>query len=302
MHSSIANTDPRSKTDMPVPEVFAHDLSVDSIVGAPYILMSYIHGTVAAELQEARGCTQGIFGTPEQDHRFWTQMARYHVQLTSLTFDKIGGLRQVNDQFSVGPEMETGEGPWDTPQDYYSVLARHRMAVAQSDAEPEVRDSESFSLPLKFPPLMQLYDSPSTGPYSLANRDFGAHNVLVDDDFNIVGLIDFDGVMAAPDAVVAQFPTFMGIDRAVPGYIETNEFALERIEKTSHLLPKYVALVRAELDKSGGQGNTHLADMLESDSASIVQGLNEYGQHQDFVNDAWMSAYDQLLKGRGGSN
>jgi hypothetical protein len=154
---------------MPVPEVFAHDLSVDNIVGVPYILMSYIHGTVAAELQEARGCKQGVFGTPEQDHRFWSQMAKYHLQLAALTFDKIGALRQHNDQFSIGPETETGEGPWDTPLDYYTVIAHHRLMVAQSDAEPEVRESESFSLPLKFPQLMQLYESPSTGPHSLAN-------------------------------------------------------------------------------------------------------------------------------------
>jgi hypothetical protein len=165
----------------------------------------------------------------------------------------------------------------------------------------EVRQSDSFSLPLKFPQLMQLYESSSTGPYSLANRDLGAHNVLVDEEFNIVGLIDFDGVMAAPDAVVAQFPTFMGIDRAVPGYVETNEFAVKRIEKTGHLLPKYVALVRAELDNTRGKGNKHLADLLESNSASIVQGLIEYGQHQDFINDSWMSAYDKLLEASEGS-
>jgi hypothetical protein len=108
--------------------------------------------------------------------------------------------------------------------------------------------------------------------------------------------------MAAPDAVVAQFPTFMGIDRAVPGYVETNEFALERIKKTSHLLPKYMVLVKAELDNAGGKGNKHLADLLESDSASVVQGLNEYGQHQDFVNDSWMSSYDKLLEAGEGSS
>jgi hypothetical protein len=300
-HSSIANTNSRSKTDMLVPEVFAHDLSVDNIVGAPYILMSYIHGTVAAELQEARGCKQGVFGTPEQDHRFWSQMAKYQVQFAALTFDKIGALRQIDGQISVGPETETGEGPWDTPMEYYTVIAHYRLKVAQSDAEMEVRQSDSFSLPLKFPQLMQLYESSSTGPYSLANRDLGAHNVLVDEEFNIVGLIDFDGVMAAPDAVVAQFPTFMGIDRAVPGYVETNEFAVKRIEKTGHLLPKYVALVRAELDNTRGKGNKHLADLLESNSASIVQGLIEYGQHQDFINDSWMSAYDKLLEASEGS-
>jgi hypothetical protein len=28
----------------------------------------------------------------------------------------------------------------------------------------------------------------------------------------------------------------------------------------------------------------------------VVQGMNAYGQHQAFVNDRWMAAYDALLE------
>jgi len=77
---------------IPVPEVFGHDLTTENEVGAPYILMSYLHGTVASDLQEAQDCGIGTFGSPEEDRRFWTQMASYHAQLASLTFDKIGSL------------------------------------------------------------------------------------------------------------------------------------------------------------------------------------------------------------------
>ena len=281
----------RLKTTIPVPEVFGHDLSAYNIVGAPYILMSYIHGTVASEWTAARECGAGVFGTPEQNEGFWQQMASIQVQLASLTFDQIGSLRQGQDQehFTIGSEIETGEGPWDTPEQYYSALVRHKLQVAEKDADPEVCESESFSLPHKFAELMSLYGASHTGPYSLVNRDFGAHNVLVDEEYKIVGLIDLDGVMAAPAEVVAQFPLYMGLDRPIPGHVETRPFALQRIKKIAPLLPTYVNLVIAAIAerevKSGTKDISGIADLLMSDAASIMQGLTANGQHQAFVNE-----------------
>ena len=45
------------------------------------------------------------------------------------------------------------------------------------------------------------------------------------------------------------------------------------------------------------EGNTgkevayECADLLQSVVASIVQGLNEYGQHRGLINDRWSAAY-----------
>ena len=293
----------RLNSDIPVPEVFGYDLSVENTVGAPYMFIQYMHGTVAAELQQAKECGPGVFGTPEQDRRFWGQMADHHVKLASLTFDKIGSLHQDGDKFTIGPEIETGEGPWDTPQQYYEALIRHKMQVAINDAPPEVRESDSFSFPSKFMEAMKLTqsgDAHDTGLFGLANRDFGAHNVLVDDEFNIVGFIDFDGVMAAPPAVVAQLPELMGLSRPVPGFVETRKMALEYLREVSHLLPKYIDLVQAAVARleanTGKNVASEFANLLVSDAASIVQGLNEYGQHRDFINDRWSMAYDLLLQ------
>jgi hypothetical protein len=293
----------RLNSDIPVPEVFGYDLSKDNTVGAPYIFIEYLHGTVAAELQQAKECGTGIFGSPEQDRRFWAQMAKYHVQLASLTFEKIGSLHQDGDNFTIGPEIETGEGPWDTPQQYYNALVRHKMQVASTDAPPEVCESDTFSFPSKFMELMELtqpVDARNNGPFGLANRDFGAHNVLVDKEFNIVGFIDFGGVMAAPPAVVAQLPEPMDLSRPVPGFVETRKMALEYQKEAAHLLPRYIDLVQAAVARqeviAGKKVASGFAALLASDAASIVQGLNEYGQHRDFINNRWSAAYDLLLQ------
>jgi hypothetical protein len=90
-----------------------------------------------------------------------------------------------------------------------------------------------------------------------------------------VGFIDFDGVMAAPSAVVAQLPELMDLSRPVPGFVETREMALEYMKEAAHLLPKYVELVHAAI--AWQEGNTgkkvayEFADLLQSDVASIVQ-------------------------------
>jgi len=178
-------------------------------------------------------------------------------------------------------------------------LARHAILVCKTDAPIEVRESPSFELPRLFERLMSMFGNrDSTGPFGLANRDFGAHNLLVNGDFEIVGMIDFDGVMAAPIEVVAQFPQLTGLDREAPGHLETRPAALERIKKVAPQLTKYrdmVASALAELDSSGSVG-VNIAETMMSDAASAVQGLKSYGSHQKHVNDYWMEAYRMLLQ------
>lgn len=258
------------------------------------MLMSYINGNVAAELQSAMDLDLSMFGTPEQDERFWDQMAHIQVQLASLRFDKIGSLyEQEEGSFAIGPELETGKGPWTSASEYYQDLANHVRSVADKDASPDIRESPSFyGIPDCFPELMQAVGDASQREFGLVNRDFGAHNVLVNSSFEIIGLIDLDGVMAAPIEKVAQLPLFMGAQREPPGVPETRPAAIERIKEYAHLVPRYTDLVRRK-------GATQLADKLVSDAASVIQGLNAYGQHSRFENERWWKAYEELLAKRG---
>ncbi|KAH7319170.1 hypothetical protein BKA65DRAFT_513916 [Rhexocercosporidium sp. MPI-PUGE-AT-0058] len=212
----------KTRTSIPVPEVFQYDVSANNELGAPYILMSYINGNAASGLRVEKECKVGKFGDPEQDLKFRKQMARIQVELSSITFDKIGAIYQDGETFVVGPEIETGEGPRSVEIEYYAAMASHAFQVAKSDAPPEFKTKKSFDLPLMFEKLMPLCKQwPEEHQFQLANRDFGAHNLLVDNEFNIIGLIDFDRVMTAPLAVVAQFPQLTGLERQIPGYVES---------------------------------------------------------------------------------
>ena len=138
-----------------------YSYSADSTndVGAPYILMDYIDGTVATELRVAKIFDVGLFGTPDQDRKFREQMASIQVELSSFKFDQIGSLYQDERtlDFFIGPEIETGKGPWTASMDYYTDLANHALQVCVADAAPDVQTSCSFAIPILFKHLISLY-------------------------------------------------------------------------------------------------------------------------------------------------
>lgn len=165
-----------------------------------------------------------------------------------------------------------------------------------SIAEPEVQSAFSFDIPSFFKILITGYRHLNVGGwFRLTIRDFGAHNILVNDNFEIVGLIGFDAVMTAPIEVVAQYPKFTGLYRQPAGHVETDSLAIERINRTKSKLEEYTNFVeRAESRLKGSTGNNEevpLAKVFMSNAASIVQGLGEFTGRQKPVNDKWMKSY-----------
>ncbi|KAJ5180149.1 hypothetical protein N7492_003359 [Penicillium capsulatum] len=196
-----------------------HAYNVDRMneVGAPYILMDYIHGTVATELQRAKQCERGIFGTPNQDRNSREQMTKIKVQESSFVFGRIGSIYQneKTSEFFIDPDVEAGKGPWKSSMDYYFDLSNHLLENCVHGVEYGIQSSTSFCIPSVFYHLISLYRQGLSirDRLSLGNNDFGAHNLLVNHEFEIVGLIDLDGLMAAPIEVDAQYPTLTGLDR-----------------------------------------------------------------------------------------
>ncbi|KAL2261415.1 hypothetical protein VTK26DRAFT_4210 [Humicola hyalothermophila] len=207
-----------AKSSIPVPKVFAYDTSVQNQVGAPYILIEYIHGsTVASKLREAKSCAPQMFGTPEQDCKFREQMAHIQATLASFQFPQIGSLyhNEETGSFYLGSEPQTGKGPWTSSAAYYDDLVSHLLKSAA--AHDDLRQSQSFMVAAILNQLIRIHGGETAGPFRLTNRDFGAHNILVNDDFDIVGVIDLDGVMAAPLEVVAQYPTLTFLEGRASG-------------------------------------------------------------------------------------
>ncbi|CAG8300661.1 unnamed protein product [Penicillium salamii] len=269
------------------------------------MIMEYIPGTVASELREQIDAPFGQFGTPEQDQKFRRQMAAIQVEMASLQFDKIGPLYEdpKTGDFYVGPDCSSGQGPWESSLEYYRHLAQQKLEHAVRNAPEEVQDDYSFSLPVLFERLISMYTEEKSvrGPFGIAHPDFGAHNLLVNENFEILAVIDFDSVIAAPIEVQAQFPTLTGLDVEPPFHVATKPLAIARINRIKPKLEEYKRMVQEqERETAIGDGTLSqrgcLGNLLLSHASAIIAGLGAYGMHQDFVNQMWMLSFSRLLQ------
>lgn len=148
-------------------------------------------------------------------------------------------------------------------------------------------------VPLILNSLLRKYGEERNGPFRLTNRDFGAHNILVNENYDIVGVIDFDGIMAAPIEAVAQLPLYCGAQTDPPGKVYTNPMAIERVALNLPHLDLYKKLLAScedELCPSPDNDSLKVAPRLATTRAFLHQGLVEYQQQQDFVNEDWLKS------------
>ncbi|TGJ80747.1 hypothetical protein E0Z10_g8018 [Xylaria hypoxylon] len=261
------------------------------------MLMEYIHGSAADDLRFIQKSAPAMFGTPEQDQKFRRQMAKIQAQVLAFQFPKIGSLYYDNDteSFYIGPEIDSGKGPWTSSADYYRDLSDVCMKEAAGRYHRNPENNTYFCAPVLLHHLMSIYSKDSNGPYNLINRDFGCHNILVDNDFNIVGVIDFDGVFAAPPEAAAQYPVLSCMDVEPPCIIETNPHRLEIIESTKLKLLEYREwMMKYEAEFS--DGSAPISTLLGSRGALIYHGFESCRELFGFQNKVWFTSALEMLR------
>jgi hypothetical protein len=197
--------------------VHAYSLANGNAVGFPYIIMDYVHGTTALELSTAAG---NYMHVPAQYlNHYYTQMAKIMVELASLRFECIGSLignisSDNVGEVKVGPIAETGEGPYQTALEFYT---NYPKALARALYNDSMATDSGGSEIIRRLPILSLgaaaeSSSSKVSTYGLTNLEMGTHNVLVNASFDILAVIDWDSVIAAPHAVLHQFPWCIGGD------------------------------------------------------------------------------------------
>lgn len=142
---------------------------------------------------------------PESRPNFVSQMANYIKQLGDITFPSIGriwagdGLDQTPQIISFVTDDED-KGPFNSSTAYFRGLQQgidDYIAESHGDDDdwPEWhRYSRICNEAFHF----FVYPELRRGPFPLWHRDFRFKNVLVDDDFNITGVLDWTGARTAP--------------------------------------------------------------------------------------------------------
>ncbi|KAH8704834.1 hypothetical protein BGW36DRAFT_421425 [Talaromyces proteolyticus] len=207
----------KKNSTMPVPKVYAYDVqsAPENKVKATYILMERLSGHALPTLERTD------FEPSEEELRLvtkiHTQLTDIILQLASLKFDKIGSLRENPDgEFFVAPYTETNataypqykaiaynklspqhKGPFSSVLEWYNAIAELNRKYALGDPDEEEDRDETVADYELLAELAEHFVVPefANGPFVINHNDLTIQNILVDDDLNITGILDFPGTI-----------------------------------------------------------------------------------------------------------
>ncbi|CRK23650.1 hypothetical protein BN1708_013747 [Verticillium longisporum] len=202
-----------SKTNIPIPEVFGYDTSMEgNPAGLPFILMQCIQGNTVFDM-----------GGPQilnslQKTMVLESIASMQCQLLHAGVDQIGCLVMAsNGGIDIGklPQEFGLQGPFTQPADFFwSWVANNRTfknleQLADVDLK---RATEAF--PTRLASVIdKLTANNVVRNYPIVHPDLGMHNILLNNDYEVVGVIDWEGAYSAPiDVFAARTNMFASLD------------------------------------------------------------------------------------------
>ncbi|KAJ5569973.1 uncharacterized protein N7459_009403 [Penicillium hispanicum] len=204
------------KIDVPSPRLHGYGLRNDpgNEVGVAYMLIDELPGTPL------------LLKNPSGDElrQVYEQWADILNTLQTHPFERIGSLwPQSNGEISVGPIMgdRTGTfsqmGPFYTAREYYSTFAEKYLEMI---CDGQLFSAYPVNAYLIFKYLQELADAGrwngfesdlDNGPFFLKHMDDKGDHILVDDEYNITGIIDWTYARIVP-AFEAFGPSLLTAD------------------------------------------------------------------------------------------
>lgn len=230
--SEVATLKFLEKTRVPAPKVFDFALEgqASNRVGVGYILMEKLPG------QSLRWGD----ATPEQRAKVMDQLSDTFIELRNYPFDRLGSLDRPDDSGHVGPFAretltdftESGMrtiGPLASWEEYHvswlrlilDLILRQEMYPAQAVDAYLIHRYLLDLVPSVLPP------SPTQDArqeYFLKHADDKGDHILVDDEFNITGIIDWEWAHTAPPAHAFNSPIgLLPVGQFYDGAVELGE-------------------------------------------------------------------------------
>ena len=198
-----------SRTSIPVPRIYGFDVDATNQFGFRYILMQALPGC-----HPDSGLSRSI------PRKYWDkladQLADYWYQLSRLRFNRIGrlwcGRSADEEEPSIIPLLGLG-GPFLSSLEYfYAVRRSHSRQIEAEHAEDKEWSTSSWILEQAL--SSTIIEDYIHGFFPLCHMDFHYKNILVDDDFNITGIIDWSDAQTVPVerfTISPEFVTFPGL-------------------------------------------------------------------------------------------
>ncbi|CZT42580.1 uncharacterized protein RSE6_02504 [Rhynchosporium secalis] len=205
----------RERTKIPLPQVFGYEIDDSNPTGVAFMLMELLPGNVAMDADGDYEAHRGQIPLQRRDG-FYASAAHVQVQMTSVRLPKIGTvIRSKDGSYEVGPFPDMG-GPFETATAFFEAWAAH-ASFPMSTAE--IRESMKngpvdevlmsiTEFPLKVKEFASRLSSNDSGPFPVSHQDFLHSNIIVNDRYRILGVIDWEGACTVPWELV-EFPLFL---------------------------------------------------------------------------------------------
>lgn len=222
LESEIATLKVLEKTSLPTPKVWGWMTGEGSLAGVSYIFMQYMPGKV---LDWSSIDEQG-------KKKVIDQLADYYIELQKHEFDGMDCLHQVGTKW-VGPfarecltdfrgpsrEMRL-LGPFEHIQDYYRACIGLLLDLIYREEIYVDRSVDVFLMytflynliPRLYPSNPQGEDeeeATTVGKFYLKHADDKGFHILVDENSNITGLIDWEWSFTAPALLAFNSPMLL---------------------------------------------------------------------------------------------
>ena len=197
------------RTSVPALEAYeyADDGDASNAVGAGYILFEKLFGK-PMPWYDAR---------EDRKVRFSPQRADIYVELARYPFGQLGRLRpgSMTEAPEVGPAFfdydptrkPVARGPFEHPDDYYQAIVErgiHLMKTRQMAISAPVDLYLVYRALLDHLPSQDSHEQGS--PFFLQHVGTRSDNFLVDDNYNLTSIIDWDFAILAPKSSAFQSP------------------------------------------------------------------------------------------------
>ncbi|KAJ5578690.1 uncharacterized protein N7459_007654 [Penicillium hispanicum] len=194
-------------------------------------------------------------------------MAQIQIELSRIQLPKIGTILHKNDDgsYEQGPIPGLG-GPFESATEFFEAwaansefgLSEDRLrGTAGSLTEELLSSASSFkSLVGSSAGKLSVRDR---GPFPICHGDFGHNNMIFDDNYQLLGVIDWEAAFAGPWEISGEFPLTLSVippdmdapwnydDRGFPKDAEDKQRLADREEYIAMVIEK-----ERELDLTEG--------------------------------------------------
>ena len=120
------------------------------------------------------------------------------MRLWNVKFDKIGSIFKNSEtgHYEIGPPANSLGGPYSTATEYYQAWAAANIS----------KKGATSDFPSRIESVASMISKNDNGPFPLIHPDFGHNNIIVDDDFNMLSIIDWEYSFVGPPELAARFP------------------------------------------------------------------------------------------------